>query len=76
MDLYYGYWDSVTDQTPVRFLGLSTLGVTTLEYYDYKEMTSPKSLFEVPPNCNVECNPAAMKRMKNHMLHPFHVRRL
>ncbi len=33
---YYGYWDRVTDQRPVRFLGLSSIGVTILDYTAYK----------------------------------------
>jgi hypothetical protein len=71
MDLYYGYWDAVYDQTPIRFLGLSTLGVTTLEYYDYKKVSSAKSLFEVPPNCNQECDPQMQRRLKGKLMHPF-----
>jgi hypothetical protein len=33
---YYGYWDRVKDQRPVRFLGLSSIGVTILDYTAYK----------------------------------------
>jgi hypothetical protein len=38
---YYGYWDRVTDQRPVRFLGLSSIGVTILDYTAYKVPSIP-----------------------------------
>jgi hypothetical protein len=57
---FYGYWhgfDSLS--TPVRFLGLSALDVTVLDYYDYEIGLPPASdkLFEIPPGCTEICKP-------------------
>lgn len=53
---YYGYWSKIDEKnTPVRFLGLSSIGVTILDYTSY--LIRPPSIgqFEIPDNCQREC---------------------
>jgi hypothetical protein len=46
---YYGYWDRAKDQRPVRFLGLSSIGVTILDYTAYKV----RARAHVRPRCHL-----------------------
>ena len=45
----YGYWNAKDDETtPMRFFGLSSLGPTILDYFDFKPGT-------IPPGIVKEC---------------------
>jgi hypothetical protein len=52
---YYGYYDRADDETPVRFLGLSSIGETLLDYTSFYVGPSDPSIFAPPPNCAQEC---------------------
>jgi len=53
---YYGYYDTVDMQTPVRFLGLSSIGETLLDYTSYSVGAySNPTIFTPPPNCEQLC---------------------
>lgn len=55
-DPYYGYWSRIDkENTPVRFLGLSSIGVTILDYTAYHPGPVPRHLLEIPKNCQQEC---------------------
>lgn len=55
-DPYYAYWSRMDKQnTPQRFLGLSSIGVTILDYTSYKPGPIDPHMFDVPPNCNHDC---------------------
>lgn len=55
---YYAYWSRIDrDNTPVRFLGLSSIGVTILDYTTFKKGPVPLHLLEVPENCSNDCLP-------------------
>lgn len=59
-DLYYGYWNTVVEpRIPVKFLGLSALNVTTLDYYNYVPFDKhvKPEIFEIPKDCNNQCAP-------------------
>lgn len=72
-DLYYGFWYAVGPKpTPVRFLGLSTLGETTLEYSNYQNNTlsgDGDKIFKIPDNCNTICDPKMNKSRGKHSQH-------
>jgi hypothetical protein len=53
---YYGYWDNAATQSPVRFLGLSSIGVTILDYTSYTVGPYKEpSIFSPPPHCHTPC---------------------
>lgn len=63
-DLYYGYWSRVEEEEPrrdpVHFMGLSSVGLTTLDYFDYlpNEVDPPGIGFDLPTDlgdCHAEC---------------------
>ena len=55
-DPYYGYWSKIdADNTPVRFLGLSSIGVTILDYTSFKKGPTDPSMFVIPEECQHEC---------------------
>jgi hypothetical protein len=55
-DPYYGYWSKIDpDNTPVRFLGLSSIGVTILDYTSFTKGPVHHKMFEVPDGCSAEC---------------------
>lgn len=55
-DPYYGYWSKIdADNTPVRFLGLSSIGVTILDYTSFKKGPTDRAMFDIPDGCQKEC---------------------
>jgi len=62
-DPYYGYWEEDGYNTPVRFLGISSIGETTLDYLTYEIGMQDVSLFTVPHGCTQLCSGAIQKRL-------------
>lgn len=44
----YGYWNAKDDETtPMRFFGLSSLGPSILDYFDFKPGMLPPGILEL-----------------------------
>ena len=60
----YGYWNVHNSSTPVRFFGLSSLGPTILDYFNYRPGSI--TLIELPKmNCEKECVPPSVLKTKH-----------
>ena len=63
----YGYWN-IRDKvnTPVRFFGLSSIGPTILDYFDYKPEDLPSNIDISKPRtgCDKECEPPLLNMFK------------
>ena len=56
----YGYWNVRKTNTPIRFFGLSSLGPTILDYFNYKP-GSVTNIVLPKTNCEKECEPPVKK---------------
>jgi len=71
-DPYYGYWEENDYDTPVRFLGLASIGETTLDYLTYEIGTQDENLFKIPRDCIDPCSGSLRTRLyKNSFLFPL-----
>ena len=68
----YGYWNVHNSSTPVRFFGLTSVGPTILDYFNYRPGSI--TLIELPKmNCEKECVPPSVLKTKHEKRSSVHM---
>lgn len=74
----YGYWNTRDPRIPIRFFGLSSVGPTILDYYEFMSGVMQKGIDLSMPltGCDKQCEPPVVRKRAKKSANSMNVRAL